>query len=334
MKPSSFVREIPITDVPGLRIGHAENEEAKTGVTVLIFDQGAAAGVDISGGGPASRETPLASPVTADNPLNAIVLSGGSAFGLAAGDGVMRYLEEHGMGYPTGFANVPLVCQSCIYDLGMGRADIRPDAAMGYEACVQAEDWSKNASSLQETFSCAADFNKSLCGSIGAGCGASVGKICGMERSMKSGIGICAVSVGSLKMAAVVVLNALGDIFNPETGQKIAGLLDPERKHFSDTCEELYRFSQQTDLFTGETELTSSNTTIGAIITNGKFSKAQLSKIASMTRCAYARCINPVATMADGDSIYAVSTGDIPADINMAGTLAAQIMAEAIQRAC
>ena len=160
MKPSSFVREIPITDVPGLRIGHAENEEAKTGVTVLIFDQGAATGVDISGGGPASRETPLTSPVTADNPLNAIVLSGGSAFGLAASDGVMRYLEEHGMGYPTGFANVPLVCQSCIYDLGMGRADIRPDAAMGYEACVQAEDWIKNVSSLQETFSCAADFNK------------------------------------------------------------------------------------------------------------------------------------------------------------------------------
>ena len=149
MKPSSFVREIPITDVPGLRIGHAENEEAKTGVTVLIFDQGAAAGVDISGGGPASRETPLTSPVTADNPLNAIVLSGGSAFGLAASDGVMRYLEEHGMGYPTGFANVPLVCQSCIYDLGMGQADIRPDAAMGYEACVQAEDWIKNVSSLR-----------------------------------------------------------------------------------------------------------------------------------------------------------------------------------------
>lgn len=193
MKPSSFVREIPITDIPGLRIGHAQNEEAKTGVTVLIFDQGAAGGVDISGGGPASRETPLTSPVTADNPLNAIVLSGGSAFGLAAGDGVMRYLEEHGMGYPTGFANVPLVCQSCIYDLGMGRADVRPDAAMGYEACVQAENWVKNAS-VQETFSCAADFNKSLCGSIGAGCGASVGKICGMERSMKSGIGICAVS--------------------------------------------------------------------------------------------------------------------------------------------
>ena len=328
MKPSSFVKEIPVTDIPGLRIGHAQNEEAKTGVTVLIFDEGATGGVDISGGGPASRETPLAEPLTADNPLNAIVLSGGSAFGLAAGDGVMKYLEEHGLGYPTGFANVPLVCQSCIYDLGIGRADIRPDALMGYEACVNSEGF---------TFLCsgeagAADFNKSLSGSIGAGCGATVGKLCGMERSMKSGIGICAVSAGDLKMAAIVVLNALGDIFNPETGEKIAGLLSEDKKEFSDTWEELYRFIQQTDLFTGE--MTSSNTTIGAIITNGKFSKAQLSKIASMTRCAYARCINPVATMADGDSIYAVSTGDVPADINMAGTLAAQIMAEAIQRSC
>lgn len=143
MKPSSFVREIPITDIPGLRIGHAQNEEAKTGVTVLIFDQGAAGGVDISGGGPASRETPLTSPVTADNPLNAIVLSGGSAFGLAAGDGVMRYLEEHGMGYPTGFANVPLVCQSCIYDLGMGRADVRPDAAMATKPVSRQKTGSK-----------------------------------------------------------------------------------------------------------------------------------------------------------------------------------------------
>ena len=152
MKPSSFVREIPITDVPGLRIGHAENEEAKTGVTVLIFDQGATAGVDISGGGPASRETPLASPVTADNPLNAIVLSGGSAFGLAAGDGVMRYLEEHDMGYPTGFANVPLVCQSCIYDLGMGRADIRPDAAMATRPVFRQKAGSKMSPLCRKPF--------------------------------------------------------------------------------------------------------------------------------------------------------------------------------------
>ena len=129
MKLFDSVREIPITDLEGLRIGNAQDYEAMTGVTVLLFDHGAKAGIDISGGGPASRETPLTSPITADNPLNAIVLSGGSAFGLAASDGVMRYLEEHGIGYETGFAKVPLVCQSCIYDLSIGRSDIRPDAA-------------------------------------------------------------------------------------------------------------------------------------------------------------------------------------------------------------
>lgn len=134
-----MVREISITEIEGVRIGNAQNADAKTGVTVLLFAQGAKVGVDISGGGPASRETPLASPLTADNPVHAIVLSGGSAFGLAAGDGVMRYLEERGVGYETGYAKVPLVCQSCIYDLGCGRADIRPDADMGYAACADAK---------------------------------------------------------------------------------------------------------------------------------------------------------------------------------------------------
>lgn len=139
MKLFPPLKEISITEIEGLRIGNAQDLNAMTGVTVLRFDEGAKAGCDISGGGPASRETPLTSPVTADNPINAIVLSGGSAFGLAASDGVMRYLEEHGIGYDTGFAKVPLVCQSCIYDLGIGRAAVRPDAAMGYAACEDAE---------------------------------------------------------------------------------------------------------------------------------------------------------------------------------------------------
>ncbi|MCI9658021.1 MAG: P1 family peptidase [Lachnospiraceae bacterium] len=303
-----IVREIPITDLKGLRIGNAQNEEAKTGVTVLLFDQGARMGVDISGGGPASRETPLASPITADNPVHALVLSGGSAFGLAAGDGVMRYLEERGIGYETGFAKIPLVCQSCIYDLGCGRADIRPDAQMGYRACADAEQ------------------NHPACGSIGGGTGATVGKLCGMERSMKSGIGICAASVGALQMAAVVVVNALGDIYDPKNGKKIAGLRGADGTGFADTCRELYQISQRTDLFR-------SNTTIGAVVTNGKFSKAEMNKIASMTRNAYARCIRPVGTMADGDTIYGASIGDIEADINVAGTLAAEVMAEAVCRA-
>lgn len=302
------VQEISIRELSGLRIGNAQNKEAGTGVTVLIFDHGAKVGVDVSGGGPASRETPLASPVTADNPVNAIVLSGGSAYGLAASDGVMRYLEEHGIGYDTGYAKVPLVCQSCIYDLGYGRADVRPDGDMGYAACVDAEK------------------NEPVTGSVGGGTGASVGKLCGMERATKSGLGICAVSVGKLHMAAVVVVNALGDIRDPATGRTVAGLRSPDGSGFSDTCQELYQISRRRDMFTG-------NTTIGAVVTNGAFSKAEMNKIASMTRCAYARCIYPVGTMADGDTIYAASIGDVEADINVAGTLAAEVMSRAILNA-
>lgn len=312
MKLFDSVKEIPITDLTGLRIGNAQDYEAMTGVTVLLFDHGARAGIDISGGGPASRETPLTSPLTADNPLNAIVLSGGSAFGLAASDGVLRYLEEHDIGYETGFARVPLVCQSCIYDLNLGRSDIRPDAAMGYAACVDAEH------------------PHPVSGVVGGGTGASVGKICGREKATKTGLGMYAISIGKLKIAAVVVLNALGDVFNPETGEKIAGPRKPDGSGFFDTREELYKLSQKTDLFQNDPN-SKTNTTIGAIITNGDFSKAELNKLASMARCGYARCINPVNTMADGDSIYTASIGSVPADLNMAGTLAAEVMAEAIQ---
>lgn len=303
-----MVREISITEIEGVRIGNAQNADAKTGVTVLLFDQGAKVGVDISGGGPASRETPLASPLTADNPVHAIVLSGGSAFGLAAGDGVMRYLEERGVGYETGYAKVPLVCQSCIYDLGCGRADIRPDADMGYAACADAEK------------------NQPLTGSVGGGAGATVGKLCGMERSMKAGLGIHAVAAGDLQMAAVVVVNALGDIYDPENGRKIAGLRTEDGQGFADTCQMLCQIRQRQDLF-------NSNTTIGAVVTNGRFSKAEMSKIASMARSAYGRCIRPVGTMADGDTIYAASAGNAEADINVAGTLAAEVMAQAIKKA-
>lgn len=301
------IREIAITDMPEVSIGNVQSDEAKTGVTVLLFDKkGAVVGVDISGGGPASRETPLTSPVTADNPINAIVLSGGSAYGLAAADGVMRCLEDHGIGFETGYAKVPLVCQSCIYDLGYGSATVRPDSAMGYAACEMA----------------LAGGNPS-CGSVGAGTGATVGKICGMERAMKSGLGMYAVELGELRMAAVVAVNALGDIFDPSTGKKIAGLLTADGTSFGDSCEELWKMGRRENLFTG-------NTTIGAVFTNGKFNKAQMNKIASMTRNAYARCINPVGTMADGDSIYAASAGDVEADLNVAGTLAAYVMERAI----
>ncbi len=299
---------ISLTEIEGVRIGNAQDKEAKTGVTVLLFEDGARVGVDISGGGPASRETPLTSPVTADNPIHAIVLSGGSAFGLAASDGVMRYLEEHGIGFDTGYAKVPLVCQSCIYDLGCGRADIRPDAAMGYAACISAEQ------------------NYPESGNIGGGTGATVGKLYGMARAMKGGLGIYAVSVGQLKMAAVVVVNALGDIYDIEKGEQLAGLLTEDLQGFADTCQEFYLINKKKELF-------QRNTTIGAVITNGKFSKTEMTKIASMARNAYARCIRPVGTMADGDTIYAASVGEVEADINMAGTLAAEVLGRAIKEA-
>ncbi len=301
-------REISIREVDGLRIGNAQNEEARTGVTVLLFDNGARVGVDVSGGGPASRETTLADPTTADVPVNAVVLSGGSAYGLAAADGVMHYLEEHGIGYDTGFALVPLVCQSCIYDLGVGRSDIRPDRQMGYDAC------------------CDAEHPNPYSGRVGAGCGATVGKLCGAERCSDAGLGVYAVQLGDLVMAAVVAVNALGDVSDPNTGEKLAGLRAESGTGFADSRQELYRISKRTDLFTG-------NTTIGAIITNGRFSKAEMNKIASMTRNAYARCITPVGTLADGDTIYAASIGTVEADVNVAGTLAAEVMEHAIVRA-
>ena len=307
---NDLIKEISIKEIEGVSIGHAQDENAKTGVSVIYFKNGAQAGCDISGGGPASRETPLTDPMTADNPLNAVVLSGGSAFGLAASDGVMKYLEEQGIGYNTGYALVPLVCQSCIFDLGYGKSNIRPDAALGYEAC-------KNA------FECCDD----SIGNVGAGTGASVGKLMGMKQAQKAGLGIHAIQVGELQIAAVVVVNAFGDIFNPETGQKIAGLMDSTRSTFLDLEQMFLHFmSAPKDLF-------NSNTTIGCVITNAKFDKAKLNKIAAMTRNAYARCINPVGTMADGDSIYTCSVGEVVSDVNLVGTLSAKVMQKAILKA-
>ena len=305
MESAGLYTKIGITDIDGLRIGNAQDADAKTGVTVLVFDKGARVGIDVSGGGPAARETHLADPTTADNPANAIMLAGGSAYGLAAADGIMRYLEEHGMGYDTGFARVPLVLGSCLYDLGFGSATVRPDAAMGYAACVDAER------------------NCPRSGDYGAGCGATVGKICGMERATNSGLGVFAAQVGELKVGAVVAVNALGDVWDPKSAELIAGLRSKDGQSLLDSRAELYKIARKTDMFTG-------NTTIGAVVTNGAFTKAEMSKIASMARNAYARCINPVGTLADGDTIYAATVGGVGADVNVAGTLAADVMARAI----
>ena len=314
MSNSPMFSEISVNELTHFNIGHATDKEAGTGVTVIYFPEGATAGCDISGGGPASRETPLTMPMTADNPINAIVLSGGSAYGLAASDGVMNCLEEHGIGYDTGVCLVPLVCQSCIFDLGYGSYSIRPDSAMGRAACEQALTGTSN-----------------LTGCVGAGTGATVGKIFGMKQAEKSGLGIYSVKSGEFTMTAIVVVNALGDIFDAETGKKLAGLKTADRSEYISCEESLYNFMAPRDMFTG-------NTTIGAVITNASFNKAELNKIASMARNAYSRCINPVGTMADGDTIYAASTAKkdsdaLSVDINFAGTLAAHVMSKAIKNA-
>ena len=305
-----FMKEIRITDIENICIGQYENEEAATGCTVLISKEGMAAGLDVRGGGPASRESELLKPVANAKFIHSIVLSGGSSYGLGVADGVMRYLEEQDIGLDVAICKVPLVCQSDLFDLTVGRYDIRPDASYGYEAAKIA----LNGGNYKD-------------GNYGAGCGASVGKWRGMDTCMKSGIGSYAVEVGDVKVGALVAVNSLGDIYDYKTGQKVAGLLKPDKSGFDDTLKWMLKNTEVVEnKFTG-------NTTIGVIITNAGFDKTSLCKIASMTHNGYARSIKPVHTSADGDSIYAVSTGSIPADQDLVGTLAADVMSEAILRA-
>ena len=303
------MQEISITQIPHFHLGNAQDAAAATGCTVLLCPQGAAAGLDVRGGGPASRESELLKPMAAAGVVHAILLSGGSAFGLDAAGGVMRYLEERNIGFDVGVTKVPLVCQSCLFDLTVGDAHVRPDAAMAYAACRNAEQGNYRD------------------GNFGAGTGATVGKIRGMERCMKSGIGSYAVQLGELKVGALVAVNALGDIYDWRNGQKVAGLLAEDGRTFADGETEAWgRLAVQENKFVG-------NTTLGVVLTNARFDKSRLCKIAGMAQDGYARAIRPVHTTADGDSIYAVSLGDVPADQDAVGALGARVMAQAILRA-
>lgn len=304
---------ISINEIRGIRIGQAEDREAGTGCTVFLSENGMAAGLDIRGGGPASRESGLLDPLAAAKEIHGIVLAGGSAFGLGAADGVMQYLEERGIGFDVGVTRVPLVCQSDLFDLTVGNPHVRPDRTMGYEACLNSESEGGKGNYRD--------------GNYGAGCGATVGKAAGMEFCVKSGIGSCAVQIGELQVGAVVAVNALGDIYDWKSGVKIAGLLAQDRKSFRPAEDVLYADIEKVEnRFTG-------NTTIGVIITNARFDKTSLCKIAGMAHDGFARSIRPVHTTADGDSIYAVSVGTVSADQDLVGTLAAEMMSEAITRA-
>ena len=294
---STQMVEISVTDIQSIRIGQAENSDAATGCTVFICEKGMRAGLDVRGGGPASRESQLLNPLMAAQTIHAVVLSGGSAYGLGTANGVMAYLEEKGIGYDTGYALVPLVAQSDIYDLSVGESGIRPDAAMGYEAARLAME----APNYRD-------------GNYGVGCGASVGKIAGMNCAMKAGIGSYAVQIGDLQIGAVVVVNALGDVFDWKTGEQIAGLLTEDGTALRSTLEYM-------------------KGSVKAVVTNAAFDKSRLCKIAGMAHDGFARSINPVHTSADGDSIYAVSVGDVEADQDLVGALSAEVVGEAIIRA-
>ena len=304
------MREIPITDFENIRIGQIENAEAGTGCTVLLLGDGLPAGLDVRGGGPASRESQLLNPLMAAQSVHAIVLAGGSAYGLGAANGVMAFLEERGIGYDTGYALVPLVAQADIYDLSVGSAAVRPDAAMGYEAARLAFE-SPNYRD----------------GNYGVGCGASAGKIAGMDTAMKTGIGSYAVQVGDLQVGAIVVVNALGDVYDWKTGRQVAGLLTEDKHGLRSTLDYMLASTQIAEnKFTG-------NTTLAIVVTNAAFDKTQLCKIAGMAHDGLARSVRPVHTSADGDSIYAVSAGTVPADRDLVGSLAAEAVSEAILRA-
>ena len=301
---------ISINDVAPVHIGQAENREAGTGCTVFICPDGMCAGLDVRGGGPASRESQILNPLAAAKAIHGIVLAGGSAFGLGASDGVMKYLEERGIGFDVGVTHVPLVSQADLFDLTVGRSDVRPDAAMGYEAA-------KNA--LENP-----NYKD---GNYGAGTGCTVGKIAGMNSCMKTGIGSHAIELNGLRIGAVVALNALGDVYDWKTGKKAAGLLTEDKKSFRNTADVL------TENINVISNRFTDNTTLAVVITNAKFDKAALCKIAGMCHDGYARSIRPVHTSFDGDSIYAVSAGELEADQEVVGTIAADVVSEAILNA-
>jgi L-aminopeptidase/D-esterase-like protein len=302
-----------ITDVPGLKVGHYTLSERPTGCTVLICEAGATAGVDVRGSAPGTRETDLLSPINSVQQVQAILLSGGSAFGLDAASGVVRYLEERNLGYKIGnLGVVPIVPAAILMDLGVGNFKIRPNADSGYKACVAA-----STGPVAE-------------GNVGAGAGATIGKMFGPKFAMKSGLGTASIRIGDtgIVVGALVAVNAVGDVIHPETGKVVAGARSEDGKGFRDSM---------TAILNGHHVIVQNgaNTTIGVVATNAPFNKTQMTKIAQMAHDGYARSINPVHTMGDGDTIFSMSTGtaNVKADVTAIGAIAATVMARAVVRA-
>ncbi|HUB80956.1 MAG TPA: P1 family peptidase [Bryobacteraceae bacterium] len=298
-----------LTDIPGIRVGHVSDFQAITGCTAILCPGGAVGGVDIRGSASGTEETPVLHPGHVTSVVHGILLAGGSAFGLEAASGARRYLERHGVGYDTGAAKVPIVPAAIIYDLAIGKPDVRPTAAMGEAAAAAASD----------------DPVKEGC--VGAGTGATVGKILGMRQAMKSGIGSFTVTLaGGTMVSCLVVVNAFGDVRDPASGKIIAGArTTPEGAEFANTEERMKRGAA------GGFPLR--NTTLAVVATNARISKVEATKLAQQAGLGMARTIFPVNTMFDGDLVFALSLGDRQADINVLGVAAAEAVAQSIVRA-
>lgn len=313
-------RNYTITDVPGIRIGHAQDDEAITGCTVILCEAGAVGGVDQRGGAPGTRETDALHPMHLVEHVHAVLLSGGSAFGLDAAGGVVRYLEERGVGFNVRVARVPIVPAAILFDLAIGRADVRPGAEMGYQACLNA--------STQPPVE----------GSVGAGTGCTVGKILGIGQAVKGGIGSAAVRLGrGVFVGAIAAVNVFGDVVDPHSGEIIAGARSLQKGPLQVGAPGLFADSMQVmRTLVGRTVLafaSRENTVIGVVATNAHLTKEGANKVAQMAQDGVARAIRPAHTMLDGDTIFALSTGKRRADVNIVGAFAAEAFAQAIVRA-
>ena len=303
------MKEIKFCNIDGIRLGHAQNEKGGTGCSIVICEEGATGGVDVRGGSPGTRETDLLNPMEMVDKINAVVLSGGSAFGLDASGGVMEYLEGKNIGFDVTVTKVPIVCQAVLFDLAFGDSKIRPDKEMGLEACKNSET-----------------YNDDINGNIGAGYGATVGKILGAPYVMKGGLGTYAIKVGNLEVGAIVAVNCLGDVVDPSNLDIIAGAYDRENNKFLNTEKVILdNLEHPKNPFKG-------NTTIGIIVTNANFTKAQANKVASMAHNGYGRTMRPAHTMFDGDTIFTMATNKVDADVTTVGMIAAQVMEKAIIR--
>jgi L-aminopeptidase/D-esterase-like protein len=296
-----------ITDVPGILVGHSQDPSGTTGCTVIITKDGAVPGVDAHGGAPATRETDCLRPENMVPCIHAVFLAGGSAYGLDCATGIMRFLEEHKVGFNIGVAVVPIVAGAALNDLGFTGGAARPDAAMGYKACQEA-----GTDAFRQ-------------GNVGAGTGAAVGRLSGtIKGMMKGGLGTASVRVGDLVVGAIVVVNCNGDVSDPDTGEVLAGTLTPDRTRVAGAMDMIRGTAA------GYSEGFPTNTTIGVVATNGHLGKAMATRVAMMGHDGYARTINPVHSLGDGDVVFALSTGSLDADVNRIGALAAEVMAQAV----